>query len=82
MCLARELLGDALLKEAVLELNASDDRGIDIVRGRIKVRKGKRSGYEGRVDSSGVEDVLDVLSGKEVVHVADVRDEEGYAASR
>lgn len=31
MCLARALLGEDLVKTAVLELNASDDRGIDVV---------------------------------------------------
>ena len=41
LALARQLLGDAF-KEGVLELNASDDRGIEVVRGRIKAFSQKK----------------------------------------
>ncbi|KAJ8686421.1 hypothetical protein QAD02_022215 [Eretmocerus hayati] len=41
LCFARILLGSSF-KEAVLELNASNDRGIDVVRNKIKMFAQKR----------------------------------------
>eukprot|EP00055_Hartaetosiga_balthica_P003877 m.9243 g.9243 ORF g.9243 m.9243 type:complete len:343 (+) comp3411_c0_seq1:61-1089(+) len=36
LAVARELYGPSLMKERILELNASDERGIDVVRAKIK----------------------------------------------
>jgi DNA polymerase III delta prime subunit len=39
LAMARELYGPELMKKRVLELNASNERGIDVIRHKVKVRR-------------------------------------------
>lgn len=61
MCLAREMLGDKTA-EAVCELNASDDRGIDVVRERIKAFAQKKVTLPGNAHKLVILDEADSMT--------------------
>lgn len=52
-CLLNELLPENIRKEAILELNASDDRGIDVIRSQIKSFCSKKLTFEDNEEFKG-----------------------------
>lgn len=57
LAIARELYGDRHMRNSVLELNASDDRGIDVVRNQVKTFASTKQMFLGGTKEAKKEDV-------------------------